>query len=97
MYLEVKQDGSVFPSGYQYDIWTYFEQQSNYSTRYVKSIDGSWGSLNPDGTFNGMIGMLERGEVDCAVSAFGLLKSRAKAADFLDPYETIKSVEFLIQ
>ncbi len=61
------------------------------SSRYVRSIDGNWGSLNPDGTFNGMIGMLERGEVDCTVSAFELLQSRAKAADYLDPYETIRS------
>ncbi len=54
-------------------------------TSYVKSIDGNWGSLQPNGSFDGMIGMIERKEVDCAVSGFGLMKERSRVADYLNP------------
>jgi hypothetical protein len=32
------------------------------------TIDGSWGNKLHDGTFDGMVGMLNRKEVDVAVS-----------------------------
>ncbi len=55
------------------------------SSTYVKSIDGSWGSKQKNGSFNGMIGMIEREEVQCGATAFSLKKTRAEAADFVNP------------
>ena len=34
----------------------------------VETIDGGWGSLNDDGTWTGMIGMILRDEIDIAIS-----------------------------
>lgn len=45
------------------------------------SVDGAWGSLN-DGVWNGMIGMIDRGEVDVAVSDFTVTTERFQVADF---------------
>ncbi len=55
------------------------------SSTFVRSIDGGWGTPLENGSFNGMIGMLQRGEVDCAVSGFGLFKKRAAVAAHLNP------------
>ncbi len=56
----------------------------------MKSVDGGWGSQNANGSFNGMVGMIQRGEVDCAVSGFGLFKERAKVNDYHSPIGHIK-------
>ena len=78
-------DGELVMSGYIYDIWKEMESRSNFSTTYTESIDGAWGSKLDDGTFNGMIGMIERQEVECTVTGFSLKKSRAQVADFIKP------------
>ena len=56
----------------------------------VRSIDRAWGSQQNDGTFDGIVGMLQRSEVDYGVTAFGLSKGRAEAADFLLPLGGLK-------
>ncbi len=56
-----------------------------YSITYQKNLDGYWGSKEDNGNFNGMIGMIQRGEVECAVTSFTLKKSRAEVADFVTP------------
>ncbi len=66
------------------------------SSKYVRSIDGGWGSKQEDGTINGMIGMLNRSEVDCAVSDFGLTRDRASAADFINPIAAARFIYYLI-
>ncbi len=50
------------------------------------TIDGAWGSRQADGSFNGIIGMLERQEVEMGVASFSLQKSRSEAADHLFPF-----------
>ena len=48
----------------------------------VPSIDGSWGSLQPGGSFGGMIGMILRNEVDMAVSDFLMTDNRYQVVDY---------------
>ena len=47
--------------------------------------DGSFGLLQPDGTMNGMIGMLANDEVDAAIDGLIIKASRAKWAQPLLP------------
>ena len=47
----------------------------------VPSIDGGWGSIEPDGSWNGMVGMVHRNEVDIAVSDFFITSERQAAVD----------------
>ncbi len=51
----------------------------------MESIDGVWGVPLPNGSFNGMIGMLERREIDCAIAGLGLFEKRVAVADPLHP------------
>lgn len=48
----------------------------------VTSADGGWGSQEVDGSWNGMVGMIERGEVTVAVSSFFATKDRSEVVDF---------------
>ena len=48
----------------------------------IPSVDGSWGSLQPDGSYGGMIGMILRDEVEVAVSDFLMTESRFQAVDY---------------
>ncbi len=53
----------------------------------MKTKDGAWGSTQPDGTMNGMIGMLARDEADIAIHGFAIVASRAKWAEPLIPQQ----------
>ncbi len=51
------------------------------STEFMWSPDGKFGAKEKDGSFNGIIGVLQRGEADIAINAVSLTSDRAKAAD----------------
>lgn len=43
--------------------------QLNFTLNLTASIDNKWGSVNADGAWNGMIGMVVRGEADIAAAS----------------------------
>ncbi len=90
-----KDNGTLEVWGMTIDIWRHFERTLNFTSTFVPSIDGAWGIKLADGTFNGMIGMLERREVDGAVSSLGLLKTRAEVADYIGPFERMQYLHLL--
>ncbi len=45
---------------------------------FLQSPDTPWGSELPDGSWNGIVGMVKRGEVEFGVSATILTKERAE-------------------
>ncbi len=49
------------------------------------SPDGKFGGLEQDGSFNGIIGVLERGEADIGINVLSLTTDRANAADHSQP------------
>ncbi|KAG1666948.1 putative glutamate receptor [Nymphon striatum] len=63
-----------------------FSSALNFSYDILHVQNGKWGSLLPDGSWNGMIGMLERKEVDIAVSGLSRTTARLKVADFSNTY-----------
>ena len=48
----------------------------------VESIDGGWGSVNDEGTWTGMIGMILRNEIDIAISDFCVTEARSRVVTF---------------
>ena len=48
----------------------------------IPSIDGSWGSLQPDGSYGGMIGMILRDEVEVSVSDYLMTEDRFQVVDY---------------
>ncbi len=69
-------------SGYQGDIWKALQRICNFSYTVIDSIDGGWGNMLPNGSFNGMVGMLQRKEIEVAISSFFTNPDRAKVAEF---------------
>uniref|UniRef100_A0A5S6QTR9 Glutamate receptor 1 n=1 Tax=Trichuris muris TaxID=70415 RepID=A0A5S6QTR9_TRIMR len=57
-----------------------------YEIRIAK--DGRTGSLTPDGTWDGLVGELMRGEADMAVSSLVINRARERVVDFSKPYMT---------
>ncbi|XP_068214364.1 glutamate receptor-like [Palaemon carinicauda] len=57
----------------------------NFTYSLVQPPDGSWGFLFPNGTWNGMVGMILRKEVDFALGPFGITYLRSKVIDYTDP------------
>lgn len=53
-----------------------------FSYTMIPSVDGSWGVAQEDGTFNGMIGMILRGEAELGVSDFFITAGRGRVIDF---------------
>ena len=48
----------------------------------VESSDGGWGSLQDDGSWSGMIGMILRDEIEIAVSDFFITAPRSKVVEY---------------
>ena len=51
----------------------------------IPSVDLRWGAVTENGSWNGMIGMVERGEVEVAISSFYMTPSRKEVVDFTVP------------
>lgn len=47
----------------------------------MKPIDDQWGVLGPNGTFNGIIGMLESRQADISSAGLSVLLERTLAID----------------
>ncbi len=54
------------------------------------SIDDAWGILQDNGQFNGIVGMLQRKEVDVSVTSLTIYKDRSEVVDHLDPYSNYR-------
>ena len=58
----------------------------------MESVDGKWGNWQSDGSYDGIIGMLSRKEIDIGISGFHLTKNMSDVADFLTLFRIIEYV-----
>ncbi len=72
----VKYDGLFI------DIALAMQDVMGFDIEWTVPADGNWGTLMPDGSMNGMVGQLERGEVDLSSTGLTVTQSRSAAADF---------------
>ncbi|XP_064635760.1 glutamate receptor ionotropic, kainate 3-like [Lineus longissimus] len=73
-------------TGFCVDILDELAKQYNFSYKMVESIDGKWGAPNEDGSWNGLIGMVIRGEADMAIGPFTITHIRETVIDFTASY-----------
>jgi ionotropic kainate glutamate receptor 2 len=62
------------------DVWNDLAEKLNFTYSIKKAYQ--WGSFS-NGTWNGMVGMIERGISDIAVTDLSMTKDRSSAVDFL--------------
>ena len=55
----------------------------NFTWRLYQRSDGKWGSKQPDGSFNGMVSSLVKGEADLIATSLTLTPVRHEAVDYL--------------
>ena len=54
----------------------------NFTLKLIPSIDGQWGALDENGTWNGVIGMLNAGQADIAAACLSITEARARVVTF---------------
>lgn len=76
------------PMGFRGITWDILLQIShilNFDFTFVQPEDRKWGTVDQSGMWNGMMGMIQRKEIDFAIGPFGMIPERAKACDFSVP------------
>ncbi|XP_066937320.1 uncharacterized protein [Macrobrachium rosenbergii] len=63
-------------------------QSLNFSYKIVRPEDGFWGSINDDGSWTGMVGMVHRHEADMALGPHDITLIRTTAIDYTSPIFT---------
>ncbi|XP_064099439.1 glutamate receptor ionotropic, kainate 3-like [Macrobrachium nipponense] len=58
----------------------------NFTTTVIRPPDGAYGVRSSNGTWNGMIGMQKRKEVDFSFAPFNILYARAQVVDYTSPF-----------
>ena len=50
------------------EVFDNLQEVMNFTYTLIKPPDGQWGSIQPDGSWSGMVGLLASGEVDIGMS-----------------------------
>ena len=61
------------------DVWNDIQTHLNFTYWTVLSVDNKWSYLHPNGTWEGLFGMLQRNEIDVII---GAALSPARTRDF---------------
>ena len=56
----------------------------NFTYTLIKPPDGQWGTLQPDGTWSGMVNLLANQDIDIAATLFAVTKERSTVISFTD-------------
>ncbi len=87
--LETNTEGAVVGnSGIMADVTAYLALKMNFTESIVQPEDEKWGGVDPTtGQWNGIIGMLQRGEIDLTAGGLMHTRERDDVADFSVPLE----------
>ncbi|XP_027226082.2 glutamate receptor 4 [Penaeus vannamei] len=75
-------NGETVYSGIMWDLLQMLATKMNLRFEIYRPPDGMWGVELPNGSWNGMLGMIQRQEVDMALGPFAVSYQRTKVADF---------------
>ena len=69
IYPPTWKGGNENVTGYLVEVMGILQQKLRFRFEYVPSVDGFWGAKDENGTWNGMVGMLHRGQADICGAA----------------------------
>ena len=72
-------------SGYFPDVVSALKTRLNFSVRFASPEDGNWGTLDANGSWNGLVAMLVDGEADMVACGLSVSLARQRAIDFTLP------------
>ena len=80
------ENGNKVMHGKTIGFFSYLNKAYGWKTQHVVEPKKQWGSPFPNGSFYGMIGMVQREEVDMAACLITINHIRAQVVDFSFPY-----------
>ncbi|KAK7476115.1 hypothetical protein BaRGS_00032608 [Batillaria attramentaria] len=83
-----RDDGSLEYTGFCMDILKYLAEFHNFSYEMVVPPDGEWGDYR-DGNWTGLVGLIDRREVDMVVASIAYTAERSVVVDSTGPYEYV--------
>ena len=91
-----KPEGADEYSGQLPNIMHRLESLSNFTVDWSESPDGQYGIRSSTGSWNGMIGVLQRGEADLAAAWITTSLERQSVVDFTHPYVVGKATLLIV-
>ncbi|XP_069181977.1 glutamate receptor ionotropic, delta-1 [Procambarus clarkii] len=87
VFLEVNSTGHILHrAGFAFDMLEELQRKLGFRYRLVLPCDGNWGNKLPNGSWDGMVGMVIRKEADLGVAPFTITLERAQVIEFTFPY-----------
>ncbi|CAB4053960.1 unnamed protein product [Lepeophtheirus salmonis] len=74
-------------SGIWYDIFMSYKADLNFEIEFKKSPDNLFGSKVGENEFSGMLGMIQRNEIDFSPEGFSITETRQEVAEFSFPIQ----------
>ncbi|KAK3792934.1 hypothetical protein RRG08_033784 [Elysia crispata] len=84
--MRVYQNGNITYEGFSVDLVTELARRLNFSFTMVEPADNEWGRPLADGTWTGIVGMLQKHEIDISVAALVITTEREEVMDATFPY-----------
>ncbi|XP_076442949.1 uncharacterized protein LOC143281595 [Babylonia areolata] len=82
----IERTGNGSYVGLCVDLLRQLQVSLNFSFEWVEPEDQQWGVLTPNNTWTGLVGMLERKEVDMVMAPVSVQADREAAMDFTYPF-----------
>ena len=83
MFVEQHADGSFSYGGFLYELWVLMAAQLGIRYRLVAAPDGSYGTMDANGTWHGIVGELAHGRADVALTWLFPGANRSTVVDFV--------------
>ncbi|GFN97075.1 glutamate receptor [Plakobranchus ocellatus] len=75
-------NGSVEYYGFCMDLAEELSRTMNFTIEWVEPPDGHWGAVDANGSWNGLVGQMQREEIDLIVAPIGVTGAREAVIDF---------------
>ena len=75
-------ESGVYGKGLFLEPVNILEDMLNFTLKLMPSSDGQWGAVDENGTWNGVIGMLNAGQADIAAACLSITEARGRVVNF---------------
>ncbi|XP_064595274.1 glutamate receptor-like [Liolophura sinensis] len=84
--VRVIEDGRTFYAGFCVNILDELAERMGFNYTIVEPPDGQYGAPDENGTWNGMVGMVYRGEAEIAIGPFIITPVKKQVVDLTIPF-----------
>ncbi|XP_063240129.1 probable glutamate receptor [Bacillus rossius redtenbacheri] len=86
LYINFEAQHPQKMESFDYDLWKLLEKTLNFKTEISAMMDGGAGMMADNGSWTGVIGVLQRSEADVAIADITVTTGRSAVADFTYVY-----------